>query len=648
MKIPFLDRFKKDAEPAPAAATPAKADSGRLSKTIMPSAPRKAATEEFATPPPAMPSIAPPLPADFAPPPLAPEAVVNEPAPAPAPAAPRTISFSPKRASTNKADLPPAVALALEPKVERAVPFGLREFAEAMPAGLTKPVASIDKDRRILLKAADLEKGMAARKPTVSVATLYSLVPDIFLQPMKPGDESEIELPFDLVLHAFSQMQIRRDQKSEQAVPQVSTPFLQATLEDNEKFGVTMEAPEMIEEAPLPNERLQLATAEALAAAEPDLPIGSPTAVMPDSKSDIPAPIALNESALTDTEAAPAKSTPERMPFSLPPKETGAPASERVPASCGPPVSFPLPPPPEPFRIPFQDETPAQTAEATALTDAADDRKISLSLKPILQSLPVFQLTGDPKEVSDDARIELPLSLVQSQLATGRVSVAPELFERSLPAEGRRFFSADNIEVPVILPLQEVLRNLPAASMRMRDDQEEDAAGDRFDTPFSTPAKEDAERLKVSPEPIALSLPLEEEEEPVAVAEQAAPIDAKTLITEVNQLDGVRACALTFTDGLSLAGVLPMETGTEGLCALAPSFSQKIEAQVAETKLGALRWLTIHCEKSNISFFLQNNICLSVLHGQEELTRETCGRIAAKLVELVNQYAQPEASHVHH
>ncbi len=645
MKIPFLDRFKKEPESSPEAAAPhsAKADGASLSKTIMPSASRKsagAAMEEFATPPPAMPSIAPAPPAmpAFAPPP-----------PSPTPVAPRTISFSPKRtAGTNKADLPPAVALALEPTVERAVPFQLADVAAAMPAGLTKPMASIDKDRRILLKAADLERGMAARKPAVSLATLYGLVPDIFLEPVTAGDETEVELPFDLVLSAFSQMLVRRDQKSEQRVPQVSTPFLQATLEDNEKFGMPTETGEVSGEQPVPNDSLQLATAEALAAAEPEPSFQTPAGqAAPKSESAQHASISLGEG--TQNGAGPSsKSTPERMPFSLPSKGTGEPASERVPASCGPPVSSPLPPPPEREGIPFAAVSSGEgaTEESPLFDSAATDRKISLALKPILQSLPVFQLAGDPKEVSDDARIELPLPLIQTQLATGRVAVAPELFEGALPADCRRFFSADDISVPVILPLQEVLKNLPAASMRTRKDQQEDERVARFETPFAAPAEEDAERFHIPAEPIAHIVPPESEEE----AQPPAParLDAKSFIAKATQLAGVRACSLTFNDGLSLAGHLPTETGTEGLCAVAPSFAEKIGAQVAETKLGALQALTVHCEQTSITFFLQSNITLAVLHGQEELTQEVRSRLAALLEELVNNYSQPEVLHVHH
>ena len=105
-----------------------------------------------------------------------------------------------------------------------------------------------------------------------------------------------------------------------------------------------------------------------------------------------------------------------------------------------------------------------------------DDKKISLALKPILQSLPVFELSGDPKEVPEEARIEFSFSLIHSQLSSGRIAIAPELFERALPADGRRFFTAKNLQVPVLLPLQEVLKNLPPEALQMRGDQEEEGS----------------------------------------------------------------------------------------------------------------------------------------------------------------------------
>ena len=41
--------------------------------------------------------------------------------------------------------------------------------------------------RRILLKASEVEKGMASGKPAVSLATIYQQVPEIFLRTIASG-----------------------------------------------------------------------------------------------------------------------------------------------------------------------------------------------------------------------------------------------------------------------------------------------------------------------------------------------------------------------------------------------------------------------------------------------------------------------------
>ena len=43
-------------------------------------------------------------------------------------------------------------------------------------------------------------------------------------------------LPFEKVLEQFTSLQVRSDQERHQAVPQVETPFLKVTLEDNSAF----------------------------------------------------------------------------------------------------------------------------------------------------------------------------------------------------------------------------------------------------------------------------------------------------------------------------------------------------------------------------------------------------------------------------
>ena len=206
MKIPFFKRFKKG-QSAPKQAVSegyqtskpsaiSKPEGEKLSKTVMPNATRTVSTD--ATP-------------------EAASSALNENSFESPSTAPRAIAFGPTKKSTvgrNK-DLPPAVAFALEPRVERAISLDLADVLKQMPAGLTKPLESLDKSRRILVKASELEKKMAVGKPTVSLGSIHHQAPEIFLKPVAATDTTEIALPFDKVLEAFMQMQVRRDQVSE-------------------------------------------------------------------------------------------------------------------------------------------------------------------------------------------------------------------------------------------------------------------------------------------------------------------------------------------------------------------------------------------------------------------------------------------------
>ena len=349
---------------------------------------------------------------------------------------PRTIAFGAATpAGTRPRDLPPAVALALEPRVERVIALELADIAAQIPADYIKPIESIDGTRRILLKASEVERGMASGKPAVSLATIYQQVPEIFLRSIVPTDQAQVQLPFKKVLEQFTSLQVRSDQERHQAVPQVETPFLKVTLEDNSRFGTTIEA---VETADLPPVRVEPATAEAFAAAEPEA-AGNGFVQHPRSE---------NTSAM-----------PTRIPFKLSPNGTGGPAPESVPASSGPSVPTSFPSAPAPTRIPFKMTAPSDdlrpkhepwlTAESLAAsaetpvapaTESKAEVKITLALKPILQGLPPFQLSGDPGSVPAEAQIELPFSLIEPQLAAGRITVTPEVFAAGLPAEYRSLF----------------------------------------------------------------------------------------------------------------------------------------------------------------------------------------------------------------
>src|ERR1700704_3947567 len=135
MTIPFLSYFKrskgngngavKQAAPAKPTAPPLeKPSSERFSKTVMPNSTRVLPPQdpfEMAARSPAlggkMPAAGGPL--------------------APSSSAFRTIPFAP--ATNGPRDLPPAVALALEPQVERVVSLELGDVLTEMPPGYVKP-----------------------------------------------------------------------------------------------------------------------------------------------------------------------------------------------------------------------------------------------------------------------------------------------------------------------------------------------------------------------------------------------------------------------------------------------------------------------------------------------------------------------------
>jgi predicted regulator of Ras-like GTPase activity (Roadblock/LC7/MglB family) len=597
--------------------------------------------------------------------------------------------------------LPPSVALALQPKVERAVSLQLCDLLDQLPAGYMKPVESFDTTQRILLKASEIEKGMATGKPTVSLATIYAQVPEIFLKSVPPDDLSQVGLPFEKVLDQFQNVKVRTDQEAEQAVPQLDTPILQATIEDTLRFGTPM--PPTVLTSDSPGVKVEHATARTISNAEPE-----PAITLGASR-----PNGMNRGASPSEPI-----TPARIPFHLPPNGTGVPAPETVPASSGPPVPTPAAKDGGPARIPFKISPPSddlkpkltlvpgmddkketeqgegeQASPAPAAAGAqTDEVKIVLGLQTVMQNMPAFQVNGSPDLVPNDVRLELPFSLIEPQLASGRVAVPAKMFRDAVPEAYREIFVVDAAESPVLLPLQEVLNCLPTSALKMREDQEEIEAANLFETPFSIKAAEDAKRFESpGPEETASAVvkpaetPVEPSEpkvealpEPAAVSpevgvkpgnevsdatkeqkprvkrsegkkqEKVDESGAKQIVTRATRLAGVAGCAITFADGLSLAGNLPEEAGAEGLSAMAPSLLQRIERHMLDTKLGPLTSMTLHCQKSPITFFMKGNVCLTVLHAGDDLTAETRNELAEITKELSRTYTQPETVHVDH
>ena len=764
MTIPFLDLFRKltgrfgggvaevPAKPAPRVIRPRKADSERLSKTVMPNATRSLSS------PPADPFRS-----------AATTAVTPRSSmPLELGATKITTSASRPRAS----QLPPALARALEPKVERTISLRVADIIDTVPAGFIKPVEILDTNATVLLKASEIEKGMPDKHPTISLPSLYQQVPEIFLRNVRPDDDTRVDLPYERVLEQFQSAHVRADQERDPTVPHVDTPILKATIEDSQRFGTKI-AP--IETSLSPAVPVKHATAESIAEAEPD---ATPVATEPPVKLT---PSGQRVISLHSPDLKPASKTPQPTPDEedisgeeLSPNGTGASASERVPASSGPPVPTPLPFNPGLAKIAFElprekpgskdadkkmlegpqdadseaenqnryakaapklqpepakpltlklDEPISKAAvpdfetllkglqrpdsqadkenhgakavatlqpepskpltlkptwEGPQRPDSEPDQNrgakaaptfqmpavksepamagptISFSLKVVLQNLPSFQLTGDIASVGDDERITLPLQLIEPQLATGRVSITADDFDKALPEKHRGLFHLDVAKTPVALPLEEVLKNLPATVLKLRDDQESTAIEKDFETPFFLKAQEDAVRFTPKSEPkeqAAVEAKSESAAKTASVEPAPKPavekVDPKEIIAQANALSGVKACAITFSDGLSLAGELPEEAQAEGLCAMAPSMLERITQHVNETKLGELVTMTLYTKNSAVSFFARGNVCLTALH-EKALEPDSRMQLAGLIEKLSKTYAQPETPNVDH
>jgi hypothetical protein len=81
---------------------------------------------------------------------------------------------------------------------------------------------------------------------------------------------------------------------------------------------------------------------------------------------------------------------------------------------------------------------------------------------------------------------------------------------------------------------------------------------------------------------------------------------------------------------------------------MAPSLLQRIERHMPDTKLGSLTAVTLHCTKSPVTFFMQGNICLTVLQAGGRLAPETQDELVNMTKELSRTYSQPETAHVDH
>jgi len=723
MTIPFLDLVRKAKEKFEAKRRPAglaplpsvqdKPESDKLAKRVMPYAVRTM------TPEPSAPA-------------LAASAIAT-----------RRISVTRPSAGA-PLDLGPRVGVSVDPRGERTLSLALSDVIAEMPNGYLKPHESLDTSRRITLKAAEVEKGLAAGRPSISIAAIYQQAPEIFLHTVQPSDTAVVMLPAKKVIDELSHLRVREDQTAEPIMAQVETPFLKMMVEESAKFGTTLAPFTTTELPPLPEP-----VSRAPAAAEP-APVAAirppptswpvqPPPVAPATSRTIPPPRIQTEptrdgSMARITSVAPSAPAENKLEKSLP-IGTGGPAFPRVPASSGPPVPPAAPPAAAPTRIPFQmppsavppkvaAQTPAPTPPTTtapvqetpkvvpvaATVERTQEPMVVLPLCPILASLPPMQIAGDVTSVPADAKISFRMALIAPQLATGKVTIPPKDFHTALPEQYRGLFLPDVVEAPVQLSLPDVLANLPGDSLRMREDQEVTTPDETFETPFSAKAKEDAERFaqgrktalpsaaasskpevpkaetpkielpkvaeaevpkvrapdlqipkvaapKIDAAKVELSAPVDAfrvamgpaaKWETARPAEGAPKFEAKAAIALACALPGVVCCSVIFSDGLIIAGNIPDEMHMEGLSAMAPTMLQKLQKHMSETQLGPLSSMTVHGEKSPVTFFGAGDLCLTAVHNGVELSAESRRELGRITQELSRTYPKVETPHVHH
>ncbi len=121
-------------------------------------------------------------------------------------------------------------------------------------------------------------------------------------------------------------------------------------------------------------------------------------------------------------------------------------------------------------------------------------------------------------------------------------------------------------------------------------------------------------------------------------------LDAKKVVRLVSKLPGITACTVMFADGLTLAGNFPKELDGEGFSAMSPQFFKRAVAFATELSLGGMQTFSFYTDRSVLSFFMQDDICLSVMQTGRGFLPGVREKLLAVTNELSKMYARA-ASH---
>src|SRR5215469_11201018 len=193
-------------------------------------------------------------------------------------------------------------------------------------------------------------------------------------------------------------------------------------------------------------------------------------------------------------------------PTATTPSESSTPTSAetREPAK----VSDRLPPLPaqqllgETQPVPSPEKPEKAPLGGAARNGSEVPKTVRVALAPIIKNLPSELQPSDPNALANKpgATIELPLELINSQLANGRVTIPFSTLLKSFPEDARRQFPRADTAAEVAIPVKEILQDYPQDLLRPRADQEPEEALPAIATPFTGPAKEDTERFAHAPE----------------------------------------------------------------------------------------------------------------------------------------------------
>ncbi|HXL25071.1 MAG TPA: hypothetical protein VN952_00230, partial [Chthoniobacterales bacterium] len=310
-------------------------------------------------------------------------------------------------------------------------------------------------------------------------------------------------------------------------------------------------------------------------------------------------------------------------------------------------------------------------------------QSIRIALSPILRHLPPeLNRTALHDVAGSNSEIELPFDLIEPQLPNGRVTVPLSIFLEALPETIRNAFTEVDQSTQVPIPLQEIFRHLPSDALPLRADQEEDEVGDPIDTPFTTTAREDAERFRNAastveksdqesaqpelgrsfaqsekteapsdtPEPVILA---PEPEISTAAAAKTEPnfsalqtvfltderLDLPTIIDKISALPGLQTALLHTADGRRLTGAIGDDQFERTVLTLFPVLFGEVKTKLDERACPGLETLTFCWRQEQISIFSDGRLCLSVRHSRRPFkpgVREKLSLILSRLAEALS------------